>query len=242
MFEKLKKFKWGYIIIALVLAVIGVCFIAMQDALKHLAITIGVILSVFAIVFAVLTIADKNRGASFAFKIFFSVMVLISGIVTAVFNEGAIEIIISVFSLLLIIDSSFKLHTSAMSKRYDVVGWWMIMVFSVLSIATAFFLLKFTPQNHVACSIILGINLIINAIGNFLSAFFITGFERNMEDEVYYERRAREREIEEKCKRRFEKDEAKRAKRAKKNSAPELQELDTVYEFTAENEEADEDA
>ncbi len=193
MLEKLKSFKWGYIIIAFVLAAIGVCFISFTDALKALAITIGVMLCVFAVFFAILAIADKNRGVGFAFKIFFAVMSLIAGLVTAIFNTNTIEIIVAVFALVLIIDSSFKLHTSAMSKRYKVVGWWFITSIAAISISLCFVLLKFTPENQIACSVILGITMLLNSANNILTSIYSTIFERHMEEDIYKARHERER-------------------------------------------------
>ncbi len=184
MLEKLKTFRWGYILIAVVLAAIGVCFIVFQEALKALAITIGVLLCVFAVFFAVLAIADKKRGVGFAFKIFFAVMSLVGGVVTAVFNENSIEIIVALFALVLIIDSSFKLNTSAMSKRYKVIGWWFITVISAFSITVAFILLRFTPENQVVCSVVLGATMVLNAINNILSSFYTSVFEHHMENEI----------------------------------------------------------
>ncbi len=194
MINREKGFKWGYVLICIVLAAIGVCFIAFGNALKALAISIGVILSIFAIVFAIITISNTDRGLGFAFRIFLSVICLVGGIVTAVFYENSVDILIAIFSLLLIIDASFKLGTSAMSKRYYVSGWWLVMIFSVLTIIGAFFLIKFTPEAQNTASLILGLTMIISAINNFLSAFYITSFERRMENEIYYSRKRRENE------------------------------------------------
>lgn len=184
MLEKIKNYKWGYALIATVLAVLGICFIAFHEALKILAITIGVILCVFSLVFAVLTIADKRRGFAFGFRIFFCVICLIGGIVTAVFNEGTVDIMISVFSLLIVVDGAFKLHTSAMSRRYRVVGWWLIMVLAALGIVGGFLLIKFTPEETDTASVLIGLLFAVDAIANFLSSFYVAGFEHRMENEI----------------------------------------------------------
>ena len=62
MLERLKKFAWGYVILALVIIGIGVCFIAFSDMLAALAIAVGVTLAVFGIIFGVLTLARKDRS------------------------------------------------------------------------------------------------------------------------------------------------------------------------------------
>lgn len=194
MLEKLKSFKWGYILIAIALAALGVCFITFHEALKVLAITIGVILCVFSLVFAVLTIADKRRGFAFGFRIFFCVICLVGGIVTAVFNEGTVDIMISVFSLLIIVDAAFKLHTSAMSRRYYVFGWWLIMILAALGIVGGFLLIKFTPEQTATASVLIGALFVVGAICNLLSSFYISSFEHRLADELRMEFAAEEAE------------------------------------------------
>ena len=190
MLEKLKKFDWGYIIISLALTAVGVCLIAMNDALKALAITIGCIVIVGGIVFGIRALVDKRRSFAFAFKIFFSAACLVAGILTVVFNEGAADLIISVLALLLIVDASFKLNTTVMSKRYMLPLWWVVLTLSIATIAISFIMIRFTPDNIAVSSVILGIAFIIDAISNVLSPFFISVFRERQKNETVAEARA----------------------------------------------------
>ena len=64
--DAIKKFKWGYIFLALITAAIGICFLAFgNDSLNTLAIVIGVVIIVGAIVLAVSALAAKERGFAF---------------------------------------------------------------------------------------------------------------------------------------------------------------------------------
>ncbi len=181
------KIKWGYILIGLLLCTIGACFIAFNKSLSLLAITVGVALSAFGIVYGIITIAHKSRGFTFAVRIVFSIICLTSGIITAVFNKSSIDILISVFCLLLIIDGSFKLNTASMSKRFFVGGWWVMMVLALLVIASSFFLLKFTPESIKISSTVLGITIISDALANFCSTVWVTKYEIAEKTEFYHE-------------------------------------------------------
>lgn len=181
------KIKWGYILIGLLLCMIGVFFIAFNKSVSLLSITVGIALSVFGTVYGILTIAHKSRGFTFAVRIVFSIICIISGIITAIFNEGAADILISVFCLLLIIDGSFKLNTAAMSKRFSVGGWWVMMILALLVIASSFFLLKFTPETIQICSTVLGITIIADALANFSSTVWVTKYENAEKTEFYHE-------------------------------------------------------
>ena len=178
MFKKLKEFKWGYMIITLGLIAVGVCLIAMSNALVALAITIGCLLAISGIIFGIITLANKSRGFAFGFKIFFAAIALIGGVVTAIFNEGTVEILVSIFSLLLIVDASFKLNTTFMSKRYSLPLWWVILSLSITVIVGGFFMIKYPPESISVTSVLLGIIFIIDAVSNFLSAFFLAEIEK----------------------------------------------------------------
>jgi uncharacterized membrane protein HdeD (DUF308 family) len=178
MLEKIKSFGWGYVLIFIILSAIGIAFIAFRELLTALAIAIGIILIFAAAALAVSAIANRNRGVSFSLKIFFAVCVLIAGAVCVIFNAKAASVIVSLISLVLIIDSSFKLHTAAMSKRYSLPLWWMILVLSVPVIAAAFVMIKYPPENQALTSVLTGVTIIIDAISNLLSAFYLSACER----------------------------------------------------------------
>lgn len=189
MLDKIRSFKWGYLLLFILLAAAGICFLAFNNTLSVIAIVLGVLLSLYGIVILTLTLANRSRSASFAFRIVISTAAIICGITTAVLREGAMEIIASLICLFIIIDGSFKLQTTSLSKRYNMVSWWLMLIPSILCIAGGFISLRLTPRiadesGVVFVSVLIGITLIIDAISNILSAFYITGYERNMKDEI----------------------------------------------------------
>ncbi len=187
MLEKLKKFKWGYPLLFLILLGIGICLISMKEALIALAITIGCTVAAAGIVIGVFAIAKKERDFNFVIKIIFGSSCLVAGIVTAAFNDASVEILISIFSLLLIIDASFKINTTAMAKRYSVPLWWIILSLATLTVVGGFFLLKYTPEDIPTASLILGIVFIVDALSNLLSAFYVSAYENREKAEHYRE-------------------------------------------------------
>lgn len=191
MLEKFKNFRWGYILIGLLAAAVGLCFLIWNETLKYLAIAIGVVTAVFGIVYFIINLAAKGRGGKFAFRTVIAVCCIVSGIITAIFNTGAVSVLVSLISLFLIIDGSFKLHTTAMSRRYHLLLWWFILVPAVLTITGAFFTLRLSDcinadnaDNMKTVSILIGITMLIDALGNLLSAFYISKYEKNMAKEV----------------------------------------------------------
>ena len=174
MLEKIKKFGWGYILIAVFLIAVGACFISFSNVLDILAISIGIILIVYSIIFGIATLARRGRGAVFAIKIALTVIFLVAGTVTVIFGDSAVTVIADIFCLLLILDGAFKLQTSIFSKRYSVRAWWILPIFSVTVIVTSFILTKiqFSAEKRDILSILLGIVIITDGISNLISAFF----------------------------------------------------------------------
>jgi len=182
-----KNSNIGYFLIGLLLLALGLVFIIFNDALKGLTITVGILLIAFSAVYLIITIAQKDRGPIFVIKTVFGAIGIICGTITAIFNKDAVGIVVSVFSLLLIVDASFKLNTAASLKKFGVKIWWLIMALSFLTIGVSFFILKYTPSSIVLMSIFLGIVLIIDSISNILFIFCIPALERRAKSAIYYE-------------------------------------------------------
>lgn len=169
-----ERFGFGYLLFAALLIVLGICLIAYENVLENAALAIGICLSVFAIVYAVLALADKNRGVAFFLKITFAVMALTSGIVTIVTRAGAIEVIVTVFSLILLIDGAFKFQTTVLTKRIRSPFWVAMLVLAVAVIGGAFAMIKFYPSDKPRL-IALGTAavLIVDGAANLLTPFFL---------------------------------------------------------------------
>lgn len=186
MLEKIKNFKWGYVLIFLILAAVGVLCIVFPETLKIVSIVSGVMIAIYGIVLFVLTLSKKERGAGFVFRVIIAIMATLAGTVTAIFNQQAIAILTSLLGLYLVIDGSFKLQTTVMSKRYKVASWWIMLTFAVIIILGGFGSLKIVPTeaNAKLTAWLLGITLIFDGIANLFSAFYIAAYEKRMKNEI----------------------------------------------------------
>ena len=172
MLKKIKDFGWGYILIGVLLIAIGSCFISIQDAYETLAIVTGAILSAAGIGFGIHTLMDKKRGVKFAIKLTIAIAALICGVVTMLVKQNAIEVIANILCLLIIVDGSFKLQLSILSRRPTYYGWWIVTTLSVAIIISAFLICKFTPSNPATLATLSGIVIASDGLLNILSAFF----------------------------------------------------------------------
>ena len=186
MLKKLKSFKWGYVLIFLVLAAIGVLCIVFPETLKIVCITAGIILALYAAVLFTLTLVRRERQAGFAVKIVISGISLAAGIVMAILNQKAVGVLTSLLGLYMVIDGSFKLQTTVLSKRYKVAAWWIMLALAIIVITGGFISLKWTPteDNAAWTSRILGVTLIVDGIANLLTPIFAPAYEKKMIEEI----------------------------------------------------------
>ena len=187
MLNKLKCFNWGYTVVALLLVLIGICFISFGNAFTTLALSIGLLTTLFGIIIGVTAMAKKVKGFSFGVAVTAAVIFIISGFITAALRDKAVGVIADVMCLLLIVDGSFKIYTSAISKRFRVVGWWISLSLAAAVVISAFLVTKnFTPneENMATFSAVVGIIVVADGVSNLLAAFYTTANERRAEEEI----------------------------------------------------------
>ena len=182
MAKGLKNFKWGYVIIFLILSCVGALCIAFPETLKIVCIASGIILSAYAAVLFTLTLVRRDRTTAFALKIVIAAIALAAGLVTAILNQQAVGVLTSLLGLYMVIDGSFKLQTTILSKRYNIAAWWIMLSLAVIVITGGFISLKWTPtaDNANWTSRVLGVTLAVDAIANLLTAFFTAAYEKRM--------------------------------------------------------------
>ena len=188
MFKRIKEFKWGYILLSAMLILSGLSFFVFKETegdnpVKRIAIAIGIILLVYAVLLATATLASKKRGFKFAVNMIVTVCALVSGLATLISPEVAEVWIVSVFGLLMTVDGSFKLQTSILSKRYKMWLWLVILVLSVTTIVGGFVCTNTFGLGVDILSIVLGVTLMLDGVSNFLSAFYISSYEKRMKKE-----------------------------------------------------------
>ena len=179
------KFKWGYIALMTVSAVIGVCLLAFNNkSLEALATAIGFIVALAGVVVAVDAFSKKDRGSKFGFSIALAVALLVSGITTIITKTTAMNVIVGIFGLVLILDGGYKFETTATSKRYRAAGWWIMLVLSVTLIGGGYLTVRRFSVEWSGTVYILGALFLVDAIANLLSAFYLGYAERKSNEEL----------------------------------------------------------
>ena len=172
MLEKLKSVRWGYVLLGVLIIAIGVLFLCFNNSLTVLSLTMGIIMTLYGIVYGVFALARRERSVGFAMKIVISVISIACGVVTMVFHKEAAFVIANIFCLLLIVDGSFKLQTSILSKRHNLIFWWIMLAMSLLIIIPAFLVTKYASASPETLAIWVGLIMLVDGLSNILSTIF----------------------------------------------------------------------
>ena len=191
------RFKWGYVLISTVSLAVAASFLYyQQSSLDAVAVAVGVITITTAAVFTVCSLAGKRRGFSFAVKILVAVALLAAGFITLIAKQAAIDGIIAVLGFVILLDGSFKFHTTAMAKRHRVWSWWVMLGVSMILMGCGFITVRTLRADTENIAIMLGIFLAVEALANLIAPFMLGIIERREKREALAALKAEQNEPE----------------------------------------------
>ena len=188
-FKSVASYSWGVLLFALLFLAAGICLIAFPgDALETAVLTISIITIVFGVVLILMALLDKRRQAKFFFFLLGGACALFAGIFLLIKrNDGAVLLLALFIGAVMMIDGSFKLHAAVSTKQFKNAVWWILLVLSLLTIAGGLFLIKWPPEDVKACSVMMGIFMILDAIQNVFITFYTPAVERKLKREFLSE-------------------------------------------------------
>lgn len=186
--SSVKKFRWGYLLISLVLCAVGLCFIIYpNNSIKIGSYIIAAAAMLVGIILAIKVLADRKRDFSFATSIFSAVLTVACGVVALIIPNEIFKLYPMLIGLFIILDGSFKLQTVINAKRYKIKCWWLLLLFAVISIIGGFFVIRLRVDIDVSYrffSIIMGVALCSCGLQNFLSLFYLGRIVAKANDKV----------------------------------------------------------
>ena len=174
--EKLKKFRFGYLLLAILLCTCGMLIIIYpNESMTTVSYIIGAITLIGGIVQVIKILADRRRGAGFAFSIITAAVTVIAAIVALIFPGEVMTVYPMIIGLFIVIDGAFKLHTVINSKRYKMKMWWLLLIIACIAILGGFLCIrvKLTDDNFAFFSFVLGASITVCGIQNLLSLFYL---------------------------------------------------------------------
>lgn len=186
--SSVKKFRWGYLLISLILCAVGLCFIIYpNDSIKIGSYIIAGAAMLVGIILAIKVLADRKRDFTFATSIFSAVLTVACGVVALIIPNEIFKLYPMLIGLFIILDGSFKIQTVINAKRYQINMWWLLLLFAVLSIVGGFFVIRLRVDLDLSYrffSIIMGGALCSCGMQNFLSLFYLGRIVAKANDKV----------------------------------------------------------
>lgn len=183
-----KKFRWGYLLISLVLLAVGLCFIIYpNNSIKIGSYIIAGAAMLVGIVLAIKVLAERKRDFTFATSIFSAALTVACGVVALIIPNEIFKLYPMLIGLFVILDGSFKIQTVINAKRYQIKLWWLLLLFAVISIIGGFFVIRLRVDLDVTFrvfSVIMGATLCSCGIQNFLSLFYLGRIVAKANDKV----------------------------------------------------------
>ena len=137
--KQLKLVKNIYIVMSLLFCVLGIFLMARpKSSVKMLCVLMGIMLILYG---AIKISGYFTRDAfclAFQFDLAFGILLMAVGVILIARKNFAVDLIFSVFGILILADALFKIQMSVDAKRFGLALWWQILLITLLVIALIF--------------------------------------------------------------------------------------------------------
>lgn len=161
--EKIKKWKWTYLILTLTVMVFGICLILWPDiSAEILCYALGAILLIVGVARIV---CYFQRGISVLWHRYELPLGLLDALVGAYFFSHPANVLLIlpiVVGIMIVVDSVFHLQTALELRRIGAKRWWLIFAFAIASILVAIGLIRNPFEGSLTLMVYLGICLVID--------------------------------------------------------------------------------
>lgn len=163
--DSLKKWKWGYIALTLLIMALGLCLILWPG------ISAGVLCNlcgaVLVVAGAMRMVCYFRRGISVLWHRYELPLGLLDALLGAYFfshPDNVLLLLPVVLGIVIIVDSVFKLQTALEVRSLGAGSWWVMLALAILSILVAVYLIGNPFEGTLTLMVYLGICLFIDGI------------------------------------------------------------------------------
>ena len=132
--KQLKLAKNGYIIMSVLFMVLGACLIIWPDCSMAVFCTaVGIMLIVYGLIKILGYFSRDIYCLAFQFDLAFGILLMAVGVILIVRKNFAVDLIFSVFGILILADALFKVQMSVDAKRFGLALWWQILLIALVT-------------------------------------------------------------------------------------------------------------
>ena len=132
--KQLKLAKNGYIIMSVLFMILGACLIIWPDCSMAVFCTaVGIMLIVYGLIKILGYFSRDIYCLAFQFDLAFGILLMAVGVILIARKNFAVDLIFSVFGILILADALFKIQMSVDAKRFGLVLWWQILLIALVT-------------------------------------------------------------------------------------------------------------
>ena len=163
----LKNIKGIYICACILFMIIGLMLIGFPEfSMVAVCYIIGIMLIVLGVIKICAYFAQDKYNIAFQFDLALGILSVIIGVCTIIHHNWIINLLPIIIGIMIIADSLFTLQASIDAKRFGLPRWYLLLIFSAVSVILGLVLVFKSFKSAVAITILYG-----------LGCFFI-GFEK----------------------------------------------------------------
>lgn len=127
--KQLKIVKNVYIIMSLLFCALGIFLMAKpESSVRMLCVLMGTMLILYGIIKVSGYFTRDAFCLDFQFDLAFGILLMAVGVIMIARKNFAVDLIFSVFGILILADALFKIQMSVDAKRFGLVQWWQILI------------------------------------------------------------------------------------------------------------------
>lgn len=177
--------KWGYIFISVLLAALGVLFIAAPDlAVSVPGVICGVVLVLFGVVRLIGYFSKDLYRLAFEYDLALGIVMIICGILLLINPKSLMTVTCVALGLTVVADSVFKFQIALEAKRFGINQWWLIILSAVLTGICAILLIFRPGDSSRLIAIITGATLIAEAVMNVITVILAVKIINHQQPDV----------------------------------------------------------
>ena len=127
--KQLKLVKNIYIIMSLLFCALGIfLMVKPESSVRMLCVLMGTMLILYGAIKICGYFTRDAFSLAFQFDLAFGILLIAVGVIMIARKNFAVDLIFSVFGILILADALFKIQMSVDAKRFGLVLWWQILV------------------------------------------------------------------------------------------------------------------
>ena len=165
-----KTAKIGYIVISALLCVLGIFFIVKPAfSISALGIICGIMLIIFGAVKLIGFFSKDLYRLAFQYDLAYGILLIVLGAMMLLRPESMMNFICIAIGISVLADGLFKVQIAMDSKKFGIRGWWLILIFAVLTGLGGSILILRPSTSSLFLTIFIGISMLAEGILNLIT-------------------------------------------------------------------------